>query len=304
VNEIVITGGCGFIGSRLALALIESGAAVRVIDVATPPADLAGACAIERRDLRDPGAVRGAFDGAAAVVHCAGLLSRQCDDDPADGWACNVEGTMHVLRELAAPTRVVFLSTGGVYDAGDRYPIDERAPLISRNVYAASKLAGEAMVATAALRSGLTAAVLRLFTVYGPGPASGRRGHFVAGWLERMARGEPLLVHGTGDQTVDATHVSDVVRAIRLVLAAPLVGGASVTYNIGSGRETPVREVARYLRTAWPRTEVRHVPVPRATPARQFGNIARARTELGYEPRIEPHAGLLALAHATLDGRA
>jgi len=301
-GEIVVTGGCGFIGSRLALALLDAGERVRVLDIAPPPADLAGRCAVDRVDIRDAAATSRPLIGARAIVHCAGALARLCEDDADVGWTTNIEGTVHVLRALRAATRVVFLSTGGVYDAGDRLPIDEGAPLGTRNLYAASKLAGEAMVAAAAMRTGASAAVLRLFTVYGPGPASGRRGHFVAGWVERMVRGEPLLVHGSGAQTVDATHVSDVVRAIMLVLTAPLPAGASRTYNIGSGRETSVVEVASCLRAVAPRVEVQHVPAPRASPTRQLASIARARAELGYEPAIEPRAGIVAFARAALDG--
>jgi UDP-glucose 4-epimerase len=292
-----ITGGCGFIGSRLALALCDDGVEVRVADIAPPPPDVRRRCAIAPIDIRDPAALRGAFDGAAVVFHCAALLSRGCDLDRDAGWDTNVAGTAHVLDEVARAgvPRVVFVSTGGVY-AGQDPPVHEGSGVVARTLYAATKLAGEAMVAAGAMRSGASAVVLRLFTVYGPGPASGRRGHFIAGWLERMLRGEPLIVHGSGAQTVDATHVEDVVRAMQLALAVPVPAGEHRVYNIGSGRETAVIDIARWFRAVDPHVELRHLPPRASTPARQLADIRRARSELGYVPAIDPRAGILALA--------
>jgi len=302
-GEVVVTGGCGFIGSRLALALVAAGEAVRLVDIVDPPADLEGRCPFERRDVTRPSDLAGAFRGARCVVHCAAHLSRGCGIDPAAGWTVNVEGTMNVLREVGRagePPRVLFPSTGGVYRAAPAYPVGEDGATAAHNLYTASKLAGEAMLVAAAMRSGLAAVVLRLFTVYGPGPASGRRGHFVAGWVERIEAGEPLPIHGSGEQTIDATHVDDVVRAIRAAMACAMPASACATYNVGSGRETRVAEVAAYLREVHCRIEVVHVPAPRPPPARQFADITRARAELGYEPTVTPRHGLQALLRARL----
>jgi UDP-glucose 4-epimerase len=292
-----ITGGCGFIGSRLALALADDGIDVRVVDLAPPPPDLRRRCAIAPVDIRDRAALRRVFDRAAVVFHCAALLGRACELDRDDAWDTNVAGTGHVLDEVARAgvPRAVFTSTGGVY-AGQDPPVHEGSRVLARTLYAASKLAGEAMVAAAMMRSRATAVVLRLFTVYGPGPASGTRGHFIAGWLEHMLRGEPLIVHGDGSQTVDATHVDDVVRAMQLAMRVPIGAGEHRVYNIGSGCETPVIDVARCLRAVEPGVELRHVPPPASTPARQLADIGRARSELGYAPAIAPRAGIIALA--------
>lgn len=302
----MITGGCGFIGSRLALALIDAGDDVTALDVAAPPPDLRDRCAIVARDIRDPAALADAFDGADVVVHAAGLLSRDCDANADNGWATNLSGTMHVLDALArsrgANVRIIFLGTGGVYDANHAGALSEDARTKPRTLYAATKLAGEAMVDAAVRRTGATAVVLRLFTVYGPGPASGARGHFVASWLESIARRQPLIVHGSGEQTIDATHVCDVVQAIRLALRAGLPDGACRIFNIGSGHETEVVQIARWLRSVDNSVELCHVPIPTYVASRQLAAIDRARDELGYLPAIEPRAGLIAYARAVLAG--
>ena len=297
---IVIVGGAGFIGSRLGCALAAAGEHVRLVDIVPPPDD-AWRCTFERRDIRDPLALAGAFDGARAVVHCAALLRRLCDQDPIAGWATNVAGSLHVFRAAAAAgARIVFLSTGGVYDRPERLPADERAPVAPRDLYVASKLAGEAMAAAAAFEARVTAVVVRLFTVYGPGPASGRRGHFLAHWLERATAGEPLVIHGEGAQTIDATHVDDVVRGLRAAIDLPLPVGACRTFNLGSGRETAVREVADWLREIAPGLDVRRVPMPASIPERQFADITLARATLGYAPQIAPRDGVRALAESVL----
>jgi UDP-glucose 4-epimerase len=294
---IAITGGCGFIGSRLALALRQAGVDVTVLDIAPTP--LAG-CAVRPVDIRDPGALRGAFDGAEAVVHCAALLGRSCERDPNNAWETNIAGTALVLEEAARARvpRIVFASTGGVY-VGGPYPVTERASVAPRTLYVATKLTGEAMFAAAAMQTGAAAVALRLFTVFGPG-GSGARGHFIAGWIERMLRREPLEVHGDGSQTVDATHVGDVVRAFRLAIRAPMRPGENRVFNIGSDRETTVLEIARALRSVDPRIAIRRVAALPNTPRRQLADIRHAREQLGYAPTIEPLPAIAALAHDAL----
>jgi UDP-glucose 4-epimerase len=303
-RRAVVVGGCGFIGSRLALSLTAAGTKVIVLDVAPPPPDLADECRVEDGDVTDPSSLLGVFDGADVVYLAGALLAKRCSEDPAACWAVNIAGVVHAMNEVIATAhrpRVVLLSTGTVYASpAARYPVPEDGATAPANLYALSKLAGERIVASAAAAGGFPAAVLRLFTVYGPGPASAERGHLVAGWLECMAQGHPVTIFGDGEQTVDLTHVSDVVEACRLAAVAPIADGECRVYNIGGGAETPVRDLARWLREVLPSLDVVHVPARWSAPARQFADVARARTELGYSPTIAPEAGVKALAQGLL----
>ena len=301
----IVVGGCGFIGSRLAISLAAAGSDVTVLDVAPPPADLAGSCRVDRCDLTVPGSLRGALADADAVYFTSALLAKQSDEHPERCWAVNVAGMAHCLSEVIAAgrrPRVVFLSTGTVYTSpAARYPVPEVAATEPGNLYAVSKLAGESMAAAAAAAGGFTAVVLRLFTVYGPGPASGQRGHLVAGWAECAAEGHPLTVFGDGEQTVDLTHVSDVVGACRLAAGVPLADGECRVYNIGSGVETRVRDIARWMGEVVPSLTVTSVPPRWSAPARQFADIGRARAELGYSPTVAPEDGLKSLLRERLE---
>jgi len=161
-----------------------------------------------------------------------------------------------------------------------------------------------AMISAAVQTSGLTAIMLRLFTVYGEGPAAGWKGHFIAGWIERVLQGLPLTVFGSGQQTVDATHVNDVVRAMMLASKASLTHGEHHVFNIGSGKETAVRAIAAWMRAVEPSVSVAYEGSAHASPPRQIADCSKARTVPDYFPRIAPETGIQNLLRHSLATRA
>ena len=212
-NKAVVVGGSGLIGSRLALALAETGIEVTTLDIVPPPSDTANRCRhiflditdresleerIQRTFLRFPACrapgqnlLRGPSAGLGNERDGCGKRS-----------SCTGDGSPGRTRRLPKHRRRLC--------SPDSLPGSEQAPKHYRGLYVSSKLAGEAMVHAHAEAALASAVVLRFFTVYGPGPAAGVRGHFVASWIERMRAGLPLTVHGDGNQTIDMTHVSDV----------------------------------------------------------------------------------------------
>jgi UDP-glucose 4-epimerase len=304
-RRVVIVGGSGFIGSRLAVALAKTEAEVVVADRVAPPDDVPPTCEVRLVDVARPGGLDAAVAGAGTIFLLAAQLAKRCEESPAAAWRTNVGGTENVLRsvlETGARPRIVFVSSGSVYSPGAPQPTVEDADTAATSVYAASKLAGEALVRTAAA-AGASAVVLRPFTVYGPGPASGARGHFVADWIERAAAGRFLTVHGDGRQTVDLTHVSDLVAACGLAARLPLATGETRVFNVGSGRETAVAEVAAWIRDVLPAVRIGFAESPRRVPPRQFADLRLARKELGYAPRVAPEQGIKDLLAARLRRR-
>jgi nucleoside-diphosphate-sugar epimerase len=302
-SRIVVVGGSGFIGSRLAIALSLARAAVVVADRRAPPPDLPAACEVHLVDVTRPGELDGVVRGARTVFLLAAHLAKRCEANPAAALRTNVEGTENVLRSIlktGTRPRVVFMSSGSVYSRAARYPVDEEGETEAATVYAASKLAGEALVRAAAASGGLTVVVLRPFTVYGPGPASGARGHFVADWIERASTGRPVTVHGDGRQTVDLTHVTDLVAACGLAARLPLEPGETKVFNVGSGRETAVAEVAVWIRDVLPSVRIRFAESPRRVPPRQCADLRLATDVLGYSPRVAPEDGIKDLLSARL----
>ena len=298
-------GGSGFIGSRLVAALADAGVEVTVLDLEPPAAPLPERCRSFRVDIAaPPGALHGFLEGADTVFLTAARLAKLCDEDPRGGWAVNAVGVRNVVAALAANGRcpkVIFMSSGSVYRSpAPVYPTPETAPLEARDTYTAAKIDAERTLGLAASRGILSAVVLRPYTVYGPGPASGTRGHFVAHWIDQALAGQPIVVHGGGEQTVDLTHVDDLVRAS---LAALSLDSRFCVLNVGSGTETAVVELAHWMREVVPTVELIRGP-GRSGPRRQLGDLRRAHHLLGWRPSVRPRDGITDLLRSRAEASA
>ena len=234
-----VTGGSGFVGSWLRAHLEDVGDEVVVPDDAF--------------DVRDPGAVRRAFDkaGADAVYHLAGLAQvGRSWDQPAEFFSTNAVGTLHVLdsaRRCRPLPRVLVVSSAEVYGSATagRLPLTEEAPLQPVSPYAASKAAAEMVSIQAHLGWGLPVIRARPFNHVGPGqspeyvvPALAER------VLEAQRTGSGVLRTGNLSARRDFTDVRDVVRAYRLLVERGEPGQA---YNVCSGRDVAVAEVVAHL---------------------------------------------------------
>ncbi len=235
----LVTGGSGFVGSWLRAHLEDVGDEVVVPDDAF--------------DVRDPGAVRRAFDkaGADAVYHLAGLAQvGRSWDQPAEFFSTNAVGTLHVLdaaRRCRPLPRVLVVSSAEVYGSATagRLPLTEEAPLQPVSPYAASKAAAEMVSIQAHLGWGLPVIRARPFNHVGPGqspeyvvPALAER------VLEAQRTGGGVLRTGNLSARRDFTDVRDVVRAYRLLVERGEPGQA---YNVCSGRDVAVAEVVAHL---------------------------------------------------------
>jgi UDP-glucose 4-epimerase len=305
--NVTVVGGSGFIGTRLVETLAASNFEVSVVDRAPPP-EIAGAFRFTSCDVVRARSLSAVIADADIVFLLAAKLARECRADPVGGWTVNVEGTSRVLEAILEGRRrprVVFLSSGYVYASpAARYPIQEEEALGPADLYGATKVIGEKMVAAAAAAGSFSAAVLRLFTVYGNGRCSGERGHLIARWIERAEQGRPISLDGDGRQTVDLTHVEDVARACQLVAEVPIAAGECRVFNIGSGRETEVRQIARWFTDSWPWVRVERDVLTHVIRSRQVGDIERARTELGYTPLADAEHEIKSLLRSRLEADA
>jgi UDP-glucose 4-epimerase len=294
--RVVVTGGAGFIGSRLVRTYAERGWPALVVDDLSGGSAGAVPAAVELAvaDIADPSvsATIAAFR-PDLVVHAAAQVSvPRSIGDPGRDRAVNVSGTHHVLEgaRQGGAGRFVFLSSGGaVYGEADG--ADESTPPAPKSPYGRSKLEAEAIVRG----SGLSHGIARLANVYGPGQRSDLEGGVVAIFVERLLAGLPVEVHGDGRQRRDLVHVDDIAGAIGAIGASPRDG----TWNVATGEATTVADLLAVLRS------LTGSGAPAVTTAARAGDVVvsrllidRIRRELGWEPRIDLRRGLTGTVEA------
>lgn len=298
----LVTGGAGFIGSHLVEFLASSGAAVRVLDDLSTGrrenlAGLAGKIDFVEGDVRDGALARRLMEGVDVVFHLAAVASvAPSIADPLTCNGVNVAGVLSVLTAArdAGVRRVVLASSAAVYGSDPAVPTAETAPFAPLSPYAASKAAGELYCRVFAKLYGIETVSLRLFNVYGPrqDPASEYSG-VVSRFLEQLREGQPLIVHGDGEQTRDFVFAQDVVNA--LVLASSTPGVSGQVFNIGSGEPVTINELAEALAGLAARDRVVrpiHHPERPGDVRHSCADITKAKSVLKFEPTVNLRDGL------------
>lgn len=293
-KRVLITGGCGFIASHLAHRLAQWGAEVRLFDCRDRYDDelefISG-------DVRDYEILELATRGCDVVFHFAALLGvEKILNIPLDVLEVNEIGTVNALKAAARNDvgRFVFSSSSEIYGEPRQVPVTEDAPPSPRSVYGISKLAAEAYCNAYARAKGLKVTCLRFFNVYGPGQAPE---FVVSRFVSRVARGQPPIIYGAGEQLRAYTYVSDAVDGI--LLATSHRNGVNETFNVGSGEAVTVAELARLV------IEISGTDL---TPIqRGFGDgirsaqreiytripdTSKAKKLLGFQSRVPIHEGL------------
>ena len=299
----LVTGGAGFIGSRLTARLLAEGARVRVLDNFSTgsPANLPAAEAhgsdleIIRGDVRDLPAVERAAAGVTAIFHQAAMRSvPRSVADPLGANENNVTGTLQVFeaaRRTGVP-RVVYASSSSVY--GDRPELPKREDQVPAPIspYAVSKVAGEQYGQVWHRLYGVETVGLRYFNVFGPGqdPAS-EYAAVIPKFILWGLRGEPLEVHGDGRQSRDFTYIDNVVDANLLAARAPDVGGE--VFNVGGGERTSLLEIiARLEKILGHALARRHTPLRAGDVPHTLADVSKSQRLLGYTPRVDFADGL------------
>ena len=254
-GAVLVTGGAGYVGSHIVLALRDAGYPVAVLDdLSTGDRNAVPAgVALIRADAGDAEAIRGAVErhGVAAAVHAAADLA-----DTPDAAARNRGVCTSFVRACAGSgvRRLVLTSSAAVYGEGPRGPIVESRPAAPTRPYGAGKLAGEAAAREAFGAPGYGYVILRCFNVAGADPA-GRAGPRAGKALVEAAceaalgLRDPIAIFGTDYRTRDGTcvrdyvHAADVAAAHVAALGALERGLGAATLNCGSGRGHSVREV-------------------------------------------------------------
>jgi nucleoside-diphosphate-sugar epimerase len=291
--RVAVVGGAGFIGSNLVDALVERGDDVIVVDNLSTGyrRNLNPTAPLYDVDIAvDSEGLISALDGREVVFLTAALARvPRSIEDPIGTHAVNVTGSLRVLKAAvdAGVRRVVYSSSSSVYGDQPTLPLTEDMPPAPLNPYACQKYMGEIYARNFSRVYGLETVCLRYFNVYGPRQVTeGAYRLVISIFMDQRARGEPMTIHGDGEQTRDFTWVGDVVRANILAAESERVGEGE-PINVGAGAEVSIKRVAELIGGA-----LVHVP-PRGFDERfKRAGIDRARQLLGWEPRVQIEEGI------------
>lgn len=291
--RVLVTGGAGFIGHHLVSRLLHGGHDVVVLDdLSRGHADRIEGGQLVFGDIRQRADCDRAMTGCDAVVHLAAQSNVMgSQSDPSRTFETNVTGTWNVARAAAEAgvRHLVFASSREVYGEPATLPVSEETPFAPRNLYGASKVAGEALLSTL---PGSTPAVsiLRLGNVIG----SGDSGRVLPLWLAAAQSGQPLTLFG-GQQVLDFVPVELVCEAFtRAVERGPLARPV----NVASGRGITLVQLAARIQSLFaempPKVEV--LPAREVEVTKFTADVTRMRSDLGLEPPQDPLGCLVVMA--------
>ncbi|GAC1315320.1 MAG: NAD-dependent epimerase/dehydratase family protein [Chloroflexota bacterium] len=310
-KRTLVTGGMGFIGSNLAIRLLELGASVLVVDSLIPETggNTFNLDAVKDHpnlsartvDVRDVLAMERLVRGCDVIFNLAGQVSHiDSMQDPFTDLEINCRSQLALLeacRHNAPHTKVLFASTRQIYGrvAEDLLPVDERQAPNPVDVNGINKLAGERYHVLYNNVYGLRTSVLRLTNTYGPRMLVKNNRQTAIGWLIRQAMdGEDITIFGDGSQLRDFTYVDDVVEAF---LAAGLSDAANgQVFNIGAIAPISLREVTEVLIDVAGNGAFHMQPFPPERKAIDIGSIyvddRKIRRVLKWQPLVDMREGV------------
>jgi UDP-glucose 4-epimerase len=304
---VLVTGGCGFIGSNLVRRLVRLGAQVTVVDALVPNTganrfnleDLEGRITMQLINMADEEAMREPLRGRTLVFNLAGQVSHV--DSIRDPYAdlmmnCYAQlGLLEACRKHAPGAKIVFAATRQQYGRPEYLPVDERHPLRPIDINGIHKVAGEAYHLLYGRLYDLRVTSLRLTNTYGPGQLMRHSRHAFLPWLIRLAiDGQQLQIFGDGQQMRDFTYVDDVVEA--LLAAAYRAESDGEVFNLGGERPYSIREFVDILLGIVGGGSYACVPFPQDRCRIDIGSYhadsSKIRSALGWEPAVPLAEGL------------
>ena len=303
----LITGGLGFIGSNLAIRLVELGADVTIVDAMIPEygGNLFNVEQVKDRvrihfgDICDGHAMNWVVREQDYVFHLAGQVSHVMSlSDPLPDIEFNIKGTailLEAVRRFSPRAKVIFTGTRGQYGPATRLPVDETAPSNPKGIYELSNLTAEKIIQIYHDIHGIDAVLLRLTNIYGPRAQMRHSQYGVVNWFVRLAlEGQTIPIFGTGTILRDFLYVDDCVEAILMSAAAREANGEIL--NVGVDQPTNFLELARLLVEICGGGSWQHTPFTPERKAQEpgdyYSDITKIRHLVGWEPTTTLAEGL------------
>lgn len=289
--KALVTGGAGFIGSNLVDLLLKNNYEVVVVDneCANSHDEYYWNSDAENYqfDLSSPEnneILTKISNGCDYIFHLASDVSiPYCIENPVESYLNNVSSLCNVLevaRKLKVK-RVVFSSTAAIYGLTNKMCV-ETNPTDPLNPYSVSKLACENLMKMYYDLYNVQTVVLRYFNVYGPRqPKSGQYAPVMGVFFDQKKDGVPLTVVGDGRQTRDFVHVSDIASA-NLTVAEKDVNDYGQVYNVGTGREISIKNIAALISD-----NIVHIPPRLAEARKSIANVSKIKQVYGWESKVD-----------------
>ena len=288
MTKSLVTGGCGFIGSHVVDYLVDKGHDVVVVDNCSAnndefyendQVDYSGA------DITDYQAIREVITGVDCVFHLAAESRLQpAIENPIEAVTKNCVGTTVMLQAArdAGVRRFVYSSTSSGY-GNNPAPSVETQPDDCLNPYSASKVAAEKFCKMYYELYGLNTVSLRYFNVFGErSPTRGQYAPVVGIFQRQKEAGEPLTIVGDGSQRRDFIYVKDVARANYLASIMPLKGCFGEVFNVGSGKNYSIQEIADLVSD-----NQQYLPKRSGEMDTTLANIDKIKSVIGWEPEVD-----------------
>ena len=304
-SNILVTGGNGAVGANLVNKLLTFGSKVTVLDDFSqstssnlkPTKNLI----IINGDINDAKLIKKIFTKKFDYVfHLAARFANELSTlDPIEDLHVNIQGTLQLLIESAKqnPKRFLYTSSSSLFGVQEKLPLDENSLPNPSTPYAVSKLTGEYYCKVFQKMYNLKYSIVRLSNSYGPIDPPGKFRNVIPNFIESAIKNKNIIITGTGNETRDFTYIDDTVNGI--LLAATNKNGINQIFNLGTGKETKIRTIAKLIiKHTGSKSKIVYKKRRVFDPiSRRRMNINKASKLLKYNPKIDIDTGIQKTCH-------
>ena len=306
-KRILITGGMGFIGSNLAIRLVQAGACVTILDDMNPEyggnhfniEPIKDRLTVYYGDIRDPDIVNVLVGEKDFIFHLAGQVCHlKSLENPFPDIDINIKGTailMEACKKFNPKVVVVYTGTRGQYGPATKFPVNEKALPQPKGIYEISNLSAEQIVKVYHDIHGVRSVMLRLTNIYGPRAQMKHNRFGVANWFIRLALdGNVIPIFGDGSILRDFLYVDDCVEA--LLFSAAQTACYGEMFNVGNSMPASFLELAKTIIKVLGTGRYEFRPFSPERKAQEPGNfysdITKIRKATGWQPQLDLEEGV------------